>query len=732
MQVSGTEIVGKVGAILFPKLDRFDETTYRIFRLDGKHRSGIVTGHAPGLRIGVTVACKGGWETHPKHGQQFAARIVEERFPVDHNAIADYLVHAKLPAIGRVTAKRVVAAFGDDTFATIEESPEKLATVKGIAKKSVPLIHRAWLERIGAHRVMLHLQAHGVGPVMSQKICTYLAKEGVPLHEQIAHINADPYCISYVSGVGFLTADTLAKKLGVDPDAPSRLKAGAVHVLRTRADNEGHIYCDLGALDRSTAQLLDREAGAVAPIVTAAANEARPKMVLVDDATATIFGSRLVALPYLQRAEETVARELRRLASGRALLDRAHPALEQIDKFKIRFSGKSLNDQQIGAVRNVFTNSLSVVTGRPGSGKTTIMDAIMELARQLELRVHCCAPTGLAALRLGESTASDAATIHSSIGLGHPDGPMPITTDILIVDEFSMVGVPFAATFFPMIRARAVVFVGDIDQLPSIEPGNVLRDLIASEICAVTTLTKKYRQGIGSRGGGIVDACEAIMDGQMPAFTKTDFLLTAQSEDDYGAEQIADAFADKLAAGAAMSDVMILAPMRKGPVGIDALNTRVQERVNPERPGVAQMTFRNGWLREGDRVMQLKNDMRTRGLVNGDIGVVLEIDPEKSHAFIAFNGGRAIEMDREALRDVALAYAITVHKSQGSEFKHVIASVSMSAYVMLSRNILYTLVSRARESCHIVGSSRAIRRAITKEANSLRETRLVPLLQMAA
>jgi len=671
----------------------------------------------------MIVLCRGEWQTHEKHGRQFAASYIEEQLPVDRDAIAEYLAKAKLPGVGPKTAKRIVDAFGEETFATIECAPERLGEA-GVRPKFFVQIHTRWMERVGAHRVMLFLQSHGVPPAMSVKINAHLLREGVPTEYQIAHLGADPYCISYVSGVGFLTADALAQRLGTAKNDPARYAAGAIHVLHQRADNGGHIYCELGELDRLVAELLGVDGGDVEPVVRAYATRPRWPACLIDD------GKTFAALSHLHYAEATVARELSRLASRRSgLVGADHPLLR--GPFHLGHSGATLNEEQSLAVMRAWTQPLSIVTGGPGTGKTATMRAILEIADKLGLTAACCAPTGLAALRLADSTGHPASTMHAAIGAGWKDGPWVIEADILVLDEVSMVGVMLGSAFFPQVRCKTVVLVGDANQLPSVEPGNLLRDIIDSGVCPVTQLAHVYRQGIGSRGSGIVDACHAVIAGERPTFTERDFKLFAEDDDEVAADRIAAGVARMVRSGVSIADVMVMSPMRKGPVGTDALNAKIQAAVNPARAGKAEMPYRGGMLREGDRVIQLRNDVARRGLVNGDIGYVIEIDPARHRAFIAFNGARGTEMDREALGMTALAYALTVHKMQGSESRHVIAPITTGHYVMLSRNILYTLLSRGRESCTLVGTARAVAMAVRRESNSLRATRLSGLLRLS-
>ncbi len=702
------QVEGVVEGILF----RREDTGFTIAVL--KDAEGIpitLVGNMADITAGAELRAIGEWERHPQYGRQFRVTSYEIALPSTIEGIRKYLASGMIRGIGRTLAERLVAHFGEDTLRVIEQEPERLLEVPNIGPKRLASIRETWKEHQHLRELMLFLHSHGLPAHLAVKISRRYGEQALSV------LQADPYRLAQeVYGIGFLTADALARQLGIPADSPRRLEAGAVYVLHEMCA-QGHMYVPESLLVKRAAQLLAVEAPAVQDALRRLerGEQVRCEPLPNSQEERGVYPS---ALHYY---EVSVARLLRR----RLVEQRWHvlPFSSSADWDRIfrqlgQEAGLDLSQAQRQAVQTALTHPLTVLTGGPGTGKTTTVRAILRLLEKRPCRLALAAPTGRAAKRLSEVTGHPAMTIHRLLGYS-PDGGFmyderrPLPADMLIVDEASMLDVPLAYYLLcALLPETQVLFVGDADQLPPVQPGNFLRDLIDSGIAEVVSLQEIFRQAADST---IIRNAHRINRGEMPLFPKDagDFFLFPTEEPERAAELVVELAQERIPRRFGLHpvrDIQVLCPMYKGAAGVSNLNARLQEALNPPAPGKPERSFGGFILRAGDKVMQLRNNYE-KEVFNGDIGIVTDIDEDDQVIWVRMED-RLVPYDFGETDDLMLAYAISVHKSQGNEYPAVVLPLLTQHYMMLQRNLLYTAVTRAKKLVVLVGSRRAIFMAV--------------------
>ncbi|MCI0439655.1 MAG: ATP-dependent RecD-like DNA helicase [Chloroflexi bacterium] len=699
-----------------------DETGYTICRLraPGHHDLVTVVGNMPGIQPGERLLLEGHWLNHSKYGLQFQVFKYTSLLPATANAIRRYLGSKLIKGIGPIMAARLVDRFGDDTLEIIESSPERLMDVPGIGPKRAQSIRKAWEAQREVREVMLFLQGHGVSSGYAARIYKTYGQDAISI------VNENPYRLAQdIRGIGFKTADSIAATLGIDPQSPFRAQAALEHTLREFAQ-EGHAFYDSEELIAACAEQL-----------------AVPEEQLVEGVEALRASGRVVReeeavyLPELYQTERGSADILKALMA-QPLGRRAFDADRAIAWTEGRI-GLSLTDTQRQAVRMAVTEKVSVITGGPGTGKTTILKAVLSILEALKLRIVLAAPTGRAAKRLSEATGREARTLHRLLeyrpgqGRFRHDRDNPLEADAVIIDETSMVDIVLMYHLLKAIpRHASLLLVGDVDQLPSVGPGNVLCDILDSGEVPFVRLTDIFRQGERSQ---IVQQAHRINQGLMPEWTKdlrqpSDFYVIGTDDPDRAAEMIVELCAVRMPRRFGLDprrDIQVLCPMNRGSVGASALNSLIQERLNPHGEAVSRFgrTFR-----VGDRVLQTANDY-DKGVYNGDLGWITGLDMDGASLTVAYDDGE-VSYDFTELDELLPAYAISVHRSQGSEYPAVIIPVMTQHYPMLQRNLLYTAVTRARRLAVLVGNPKAIAIAVKNQKSQDRHSALGDRLHPAA
>jgi exodeoxyribonuclease V alpha subunit len=738
------QLSGVIERITFHNLD----TGYCVLRVAvrGQRDPITVVGTSQQVIAGEYVEATGAWVTDRTHGLQFKADLIRTTPPHTAEGIAKYLGSGLVKGIGPRYARRIVDVFGENTLKVIDESPAFLAQVKGVGPKLIEKIRRSWAENKGVREVMVFLQSYKIGTARALKIYRHYTERG---EDPIAAVKANPYrLITDIWGVGFQTADQLALELGLQRDSPFRAQAAVRHVLQEEAGN-GHVgYPEEVLVERAVSMTEIPPVG-----IRDAVEQLRIQDEIVRDRPELLSGGReppealtaqgahaprsddsLLFLKPFFLAELGVARQVAALARGPHPLpavnvDAALTWAEQ--KMQIAFA-----DSQKAAIRAAVTKKLLVVTGGPGTGKTTIVRAILDVFQGKSLRTLLCAPTGRAAKRLTESTGREAKTIHRllefdpGIGTFRKGKENPLDLDLLVVDEVSMVDVVLMNRLAQAVPPWAcVVLVGDVDQLPSVGAGAVLADLIGSGVVPVARLTEVHRQAGAS---WIVRAAHAVNRGEEPESApagKGDFYFVEAPDPPVVIDRIVQMVKDRIPAKFGLDpfrDVQVLTPQVKTELGVVNLNKELQAALNPPKPGLAEVKRYDTTFRAGDKVMQVRNNY-TREVFNGDIGRVTAIDPDDQVLLADFDG-RSVEYDFADLDELQLAYACSIHKSQGSEYPAVVIPMHTQHYVMLQRNLLYTAITRGRKLVVVVGSRKALWRAVTnaetKERFSLLRWRL--------
>jgi exodeoxyribonuclease V alpha subunit len=663
-----------------------------------------VTGPLGHVHEGETVEVGGGWREHERFGRQFAVDAVRLREPVSDAALLGVLSAVK--HVGRFGAAYLLDQWGAEVLEVVDADPRaRLLEIPGIGKRKIAAAVASWQEARALRAVRLFLDGHGVPAAVAGRVVRALGAEAIGV------LTEDPYRLVELDGVGFATADALAVALGTPPDSPSRLRAGVLHALR-EAEADGHCALPRGELEARARRLLGADVDDAIDEVALAG-----QVILEDD---------LVVDAVLHRTETRLAERIAALVDAPPVLD--------VGALRRPTRGAFVpTDDQWAAVELGVSGRLSILTGGPGTGKTAVMRTLVDVLRPHGRRVRLCAPTGKAARRLAESTGADATTIHRLLewvpGEGPSRGPAdPIEADLLVVDEASMLDVRLAGALFAAVGDRThVVLVGDPDQLAPVGPGRVLGDLLACERVPVTRLTEVFRQAARSL---IVRAAHAINAGEHPPRhpppdVERDLYLVARSDPAAIVDEVVSLASRRLPEHLGVdprADVQVLAPMHKGPVGVDVLNTSLRAVLNPEGEPLPSSS-----LRLGDRVLQTVNDHEHQ-LMNGETGVLVSYDPERDRVAWATDDGRRLMLPTGALGTVRLGYAASVHKAQGSQWPAVIVVLSRGHAHMLTRNLVYTAVSRAQRMLVLVGQPEALGMALGRVDGGRRYTRLAAAL----
>jgi exodeoxyribonuclease V alpha subunit len=692
-----------------------------------------LVGTLPDLQPGEAIVATGFWVNDPKHGWQFKALEARTTLPATVQGMKRYLGSGLVKGIGPVMGGRIVEAFGEGTFAVIDESPERLTEVPGIGPVRAGRIAATWVEQRHIREVMAALQGYGLSTSLAVRIYKRFGDDSARI---IAH---EPYRLAReVWGIGFKTADKIAQAIGIAPDAPERLQAGVLHALGQAAD-AGHTLLPEGDMVGQAAELLGTEGAPIAAAVTVLTGTGDLIVATAAGTDGTDEADRkMLALAPFARAESGFASRLQALhaATAHTALGQTFAATDWDVAFGwlVRRHGIQLAPEQEAAVRMVLTAPVTILTGGPGTGKTHTLRSILTLATAKRLRCVLAAPTGRAAKRMSEATGHPAGTLHRVLGL-RPGGQTlhgpdhPLEADLVIVDEASMLDAMLANQLVKAIAPGThLLLVGDADQLPSVGAGDVLADLLEAALFPVTRLTHIFRQGAGS---GIAANARRINAGQLPRFgggTGDCFFLPAQDPAE-AAQTVIDLVAHRLPAhyGFQVGDVQVLSPMHRGEAGVSALNTRLQERLTPPQEDLAEARGGGRVYRPGDRVLQLKNDY-TLEVFNGDLGTVRAVEPIEQEVIVALDDGREIHYPFASLHQLTHAYAISVHKAQGAEFPGIVIPLLTSHAAMLGRTLLYTAVTRAQRLVVIVGQQRALAMAVKDWRRAPRHTALAGLL----
>jgi len=690
-----------------------DENGYSIARLQVASLDDLITivGTMPTLAEGELITCRGNWSRHPKFGQQFQVDNYETERPSDLRGIQKYLESGLIRGIGEVYAERIVQAFGTRTLEVIEDTPYRLREVEGIGAKRLESIIESWNAQREIREVMIFLQTYGIRPSIAHK--TYkVYGDGT-----LTILKENPYLLARtVFGVGFKRADEIAEKIGIAKDSQLRLEAGVKHVLDESA-SDGHVCVSKETLLEHSSGLLEHNTEAALDGLVAKG------AVVVSD----LGEGPLVWLQPYYRAELGIAREMYRLKNATAAIRPVNQekAIEWVEEQ----TSLKLADEQKKAIELALEEKVLIITGGPGTGKSTITRAILKIIEKLTASIHLAAPTGRAAKRMSEITRHSAQTIHALLEVDFTKGGFKknkeaqLTTDLLIVDEASMIDTALMHHLLLALPSTArLILLGDIDQLPSVGPGNVLRDLIESETVPTIRLKRIFRQ---SRGSKIITSAHSVNAGFIPKLERKDgddFFFIEKEDPEEIATTILDLVRNRLPKSYnfdPFTDIQVLCPMKKGTIGTENLCSAIQEAINPSDSPLSRMgqTFHLG-----DKVMQIRNNYDKK-VFNGDMGRISAIHPDEKLLEVTFYG-RRIDYSFSDLDEITVAYAVSVHKYQGSECPCIILPVHTQHFKLLQRNLLYTGITRGRKLVILIGTKKALALAIKTAGVAARTTGL--------
>lgn len=721
----------KIPVILEGHIERItfrnEEDHFTIARMKIKGRREMVTimGHLFSITPGEGLRIEGHYEQHPKYGTQVRIDRYQSLIPATVLGIEKYLGSGLVKGIGPEMAKRIVKQFGLKTLDIIEKEDQKLSQVEGIGPKRIGQIKEAWKEQKEIRRIMIFLQGYGVSTGLAAKIFKTYGQQAV------TRMQENPYTLATdIFGVGFLTADRIAEKMGIAREAMIRIQAGLIYILQQKSE-EGQVCLPEQALMEAASNQLAVDSSLIDQALKGLVEKKQLRTQQTEE------GETLLFLPYLDFSEEGIARRIRTLIKAETRIDgRSEEMIARVENaLRLR-----LSDKQKEAVQKALSQKMLIITGGPGTGKTTIIRSILEIFKRMDRRCVLMAPTGRAAKRLSEITHYPAATIHRGLGYNpkmggfQKDEAHPLSADLVVIDETSMVDTSLMFHLLKAIPDQAVlILVGDVFQLPSVGPGNVLGDFINSQKIPVVHLNQIFRQGEGSL---IVVNAHRIHQGEMPILVKEEvsrnqeFYFLDQEDPEKAARWILEMVQEKLPKRYSLDplqDIQVLTPMYKGAVGAENLNLFLQQHLNPDQRSIQRgpRTFKIG-----DKVMQIRNNY-DKDVFNGDIGRLAKIDQETQEVWVNFEG-RFVVYDFSELEELVLAYAISVHKSQGNEYPAVVLPVMIQHYILLQRNLIYTAITRAKRVVVLVGTKKALAIGIKNNKPQLRysflKERLIHLL----
>lgn len=679
-----------------------------------------IVGTMPGVQCGETLLLQGQWKQHREYGDQFAVERFESRLPASVYGIRKYLGSGLVKGIGKVYADKIVDKFGEDTLRIISEESGRLREVPGIGAGRAKKIKQSWEEAHHERELVMFLQTYGVS--ISQ--CKRLIRMYGGQAKQV--LQNEPYRVAReIDGIGFKTADKIAINLGYANDGPQRIDAGILYTLRTLED-EGHTGFPIDALEQKAVELL----GAAPPIIAGRIRELLQQKELVSEQ-----GTSLVQVPMMRQAERKIAQHIEQLNQSPS----NWPAIvvDKAVQWAQERAGFAFAQEQAAAVKACLEHKVVIITGGPGTGKTTILRAVVDILRAKKIKMQLGSPTGRAAQRLSQSARMNAQTLHRMLKFDPMAGGFqanedkPLSGQCFIIDEASMLDTRLASVLFRALPARAhIILVGDIDQLPSVGAGNVLRDLIESGQCKVVKLQKIFRQG---KDSGIVTTAHAVLAGVpsppniverlVQMNPELDLQMCSVPQGEHCIEALVRLCSEDLPKRFGLDpikDVQVLAPMHKGICGVGNINQRLQEALNSNTSGVR---FGNQFFKVGDKIIQMRNNY-DKNLFNGDLGIVTRINLEAGTIAARFDSGE-IDYERPELAELSLAYAFSIHKSQGSEFPCVVMPLLKAHFMLLQRNLLYTGITRARNKVILLGDPAAYAMAVRNQDTSRRFTGLL-------
>ncbi|MBZ2174816.1 ATP-dependent RecD-like DNA helicase [Schnuerera sp. xch1] len=708
---------GTVEDIIF----RNETNTYTVANLDTPDGRATIVGYIPVINIGETLRAEGEWIYHPTYGEQLEISNVSIVVPSTVNGIEKYLSSGLIPHIGPKTAKKIVERFGTDTLDIIQYNPEKLKEIEGIGDKKLTKIVKAFEEQGELREVMIFLQQYGITPNYGIRIYKKYGKDTINV------ISENPYKLSEdVFGIGFKTADKIAQNMGISIESPYRIEGGIRYIINKFAGS-GHTYVPKEELIESTGKMLEIEDELIENSIRELAIKGIIHILSIDDEI------RVYYTPF-HVAESNVSRKVVELS--RAELDDLDIDVDKVISTIEGQEGIRFAKKQIEAIRESINNGMIVITGGPGTGKTTIINAIIKIFEDQGLTVNLAAPTGRAAKRMSETTGVEAKTIHRLLEYSYMEENMvfgldedsPLDTDLLIIDEASMIDILLMNSLLKAITpGTRLILVGDIDQLPSVGAGNVLKDIINSNAIKVVELNEIFRQAEESL---IVVNAHKINKGQFPILNKgDDFFFIREKNSNNTVNIISNLCKERLPSYYGLNplkDIQVLTPMKKGDVGINALNKHLQDVLNPRSKLKKEKTMGDELFRVGDKVMQIKNNYTTEwevikdgeviekgeGVFNGDFGIIMDIDDDNRIMKILFDDEKEVEYNYNQLDELKLSYATTVHKSQGSEFPVIVMPMHWGPPMLLTRNLLYTAITRAKELVVLVGEEKYLQAMI--------------------
>ncbi len=699
-------LAGSIERVTFHNPD----SGFAVLRLKVKGRIDLITviGHLPSAAAGEYVEAEGWWVIDKEYGQQFKAATMRTTHPSSPEGIEKYLGSGFIKGIGPHFAKELVQTFGEQVFEIIEKQPERLTEVRGIGVTRQERITKSWHDQRVVREIMVFLQGHGVGTARAVRIYKTYGDDAIGIVKQ------NPYRLAYdIKGIGFKIADELAARLGVDKSSPQRARAGVGYALQ-QLTTEGHCAFPEEGLAKKAVELLGIDEAIICAAIDHEIGEGR----LVRD---QIGEENCIYLAALYHAETQLAARIKRLAAGKHPLPTIN--IEKALVWVEKQVGLQLAQAQLAAVALAATSKVLIVTGGPGVGKTTIVNSILKIFTAKQLSCVLCAPTGRAAKRMTEATGCEAKTIHRLLEFDPEswgfkrNANNPLEADLVLVDEVSMMDLPLAYALVQAVPANAaLILVGDVDQLPSVGPGAVLSDMIGSEAVPTVRLTEVFRQAAQSQ---IIQAEYNVNSGQMPNLrppeSQSDFYFVQAEEPDKAMECLVHVVTERIPQRFGfnpINDIQVLTPMNRGDLGARNLNQLLQAKLNPPQDGKPQVERFGYCYRMGDKVLQTENDYN-KDVFNGDLGIVAKVDLGESELSVDYDG-RVVVYDFGELDELVPAYAMSIHKSQGSEFPAVVIPVHTQHYMMLQRNLLYTGITRGKRLVVLVGMPKAVAIAVKR------------------